>query len=127
MTWIQTDKHSLQNRTEWPAYSKYTRSFEPSTNSLPVTPAFPADEYRRLCIAGVPQGHGLPNGYPNGHPPNGHFPNGNGNGYGYGYKFPNGNGNGGGIGGNGGGGVGGGGFGGNGGGLLTPPNIGESI
>ncbi|XP_071399443.1 fibrillin-2b [Centroberyx affinis] len=103
-----------------------------------MCPVRGSDEFRRLCIVGVPQGHGLPNGYPNGHLPNGHFPNGNGNGYSYGYKFPNGNGNGG-IGGNGGGGVAGGGFGGNGGGfggngggrfggngggLLTPPNIG---
>uniref|UniRef100_A0A671YW41 Fibrillin 2b n=1 Tax=Sparus aurata TaxID=8175 RepID=A0A671YW41_SPAAU len=41
------------------------------------------DEFRRLCIVGVAQGHGLPNGYPNGH-----FPNTNGNGFNYGYKFP---------------------------------------
>lgn len=87
------------------------------------------DEFRRLCIVGVAQGHGLPNGYPNGH-----FPNGNG--FNYGYKFPpNGNGNGG-VGGNGGGSFGGNGgsfggnggsFGGNGGGLLTHTHIGESL
>lgn len=82
------------------------------------------DEFRRLCIVGVAQGHGLPNGYPNGH-----FPNTNGNGFNYGYKFPpNGNGNGG-VGGNGGGSFGGNGgsFGGNGGGLLTHTHIGESL
>ncbi|XP_069006644.1 fibrillin-2b isoform X2 [Embiotoca jacksoni] len=73
-----------------------------------MCPVRGSDEFRRLCIVGVPQGHGLPHGYPNGH-----FPNNNGNGFNYGYKFPNvpnGNGNGG-IGGNGGGGS----FGGNGG------------
>lgn len=88
------------------------------------------DEFRRLCIVGVAQGHGLPHVYPNGH-----FPNTNGNGYNYGYKFPsvpNGNGNGGnggnggvGFGGNGGSfGGNGGSFGGNGGGHQ---HIGESL
>lgn len=88
----------------------------------------PQEEFRRLCIVGVPQGHGLPNGYPNGH-----FPNNNGNGFNYGFKFPNmpnGNGNGGfnggGLGGNGFGGNGGD-FGGNGGGSLIPKQIGEFI
>ncbi|XP_045904600.1 fibrillin-2b isoform X4 [Micropterus dolomieu] len=98
-----------------------------------MCPVRGSDEFRRLCIVGVPQGHGFPHGYPNGH-----FPNNNGNGYGYGHKFPsvpNGNGNGG-IGGNGGGGGGsfggnggsfggnGGSFGGNGGGLQTHKHIG---
>lgn len=78
------------------------------------------DEFRRLCIVGVPQGHGFPHGYPNVH-----FPNTNGNGF---IKFPispNGNGNGG-FGGNGGGHNGGntGGFGGIGGGLLNNQQIG---
>ncbi|XP_039984544.1 fibrillin-2b [Xiphias gladius] len=87
-----------------------------------MCPVRGSDEFRRLCIVGVPQGHGLPHGYPNGH-----FLN-NGNGFNYGHKFPsvpNGNGNGG-IGGNGGGSFGGNGgsFGGNGGGLLTHQNIG---
>ncbi|KAM8745589.1 fibrillin-2b [Acanthopagrus schlegelii] len=86
-----------------------------------MCPVRGSDEFRRLCIVGVAQGHGLPNGYPNGH-----FPNTNGNGFNYGYKFPpNGNGNGG-VGGNGGGSFGGNGgsFGGNGGGLLTHTHIG---
>ncbi|XP_038571783.1 fibrillin-2b [Micropterus salmoides] len=96
-----------------------------------MCPVRGSDEFRRLCIVGVPQGHGFPHGYPNGH-----FPNNNGNGYGYGHKFPsvpNGNGNGG-IGGNGGGGSfggnggsfggNGGSFGGNGGGLQTHKHIG---
>ncbi|XP_033936716.1 fibrillin-2b [Pseudochaenichthys georgianus] len=69
-----------------------------------MCPVRGSDEFRRLCIVGVAQGHGLPNGYPNAHFPNGNG-NGNGNGYNYnGYKYPavpNGNGNGG-IGGNGG-------------------------
>ncbi|XP_049443747.1 fibrillin-2b isoform X1 [Epinephelus fuscoguttatus] len=71
-----------------------------------MCPVRGSDEFRRLCIVGVPQG--LPHVYPNGH-----FPGSNGNGFHYGFKFPsvpNGNGNGG-IGGNGGAG----GFGGNGG------------
>uniref|UniRef100_A0AAQ5YTC0 Fibrillin 2b n=1 Tax=Amphiprion ocellaris TaxID=80972 RepID=A0AAQ5YTC0_AMPOC len=78
-----------------------------------MCPVRGSDEYRRLCIVGVPQGHGLPHSYPNGHFPNGNYP----------FKFPsvpNGNGNGG-IGGNGGNGGSfggnGGSFGGNGGGL----------
>ncbi|TKS74624.1 Fibrillin-1 MP340 [Collichthys lucidus] len=92
-----------------------------------MCPVRGSDEFRRLCIVGVPQGHGLPHGYPNGH-----FPSTNGNGFNYGYKFPNGNGNGG-IGGNGGGSFGGNGgsfggnggtFGGNGGGLLNNAHIG---
>ncbi|XP_051233539.1 fibrillin-2b isoform X6 [Dicentrarchus labrax] len=96
-----------------------------------MCPVRGSDEFRRLCIVGVPQGHGLPHVYPNGH-----FPNTNGNGFNYGYKFPslpsNGNGNGG-IGGNGGGSFGGNGgsfggnggsFGGNGGGPLTNQQIG---
>ncbi|KAF0042112.1 hypothetical protein F2P81_005644 [Scophthalmus maximus] len=94
-----------------------------------MCPVRGSDEFRRLCIVGVPQGHGLPHGYPNGH-----FPN-NGNGFNYGHKFPsvpNGNGNGG-IGGNGGGSFGGNGgsfggnggsFGGNGGGRLNHQQIG---
>lgn len=40
-----------------------------------------ADEFRRLCIVGVPQVHGFSQHH------NGHYP--------YGFKFPNGNGNGG--------------------------------
>ncbi|XP_049577285.1 fibrillin-2b isoform X1 [Syngnathus scovelli] len=100
-----------------------------------MCPVRGSDEFRRLCIVGIPQGHGLPNGYPNGY-----FPNNNG----YGPKFPsipNGNGgngggafggnggsfggNGGGFGGNGGGfGGNGGSFGGNGGGLMTHHQIG---
>ncbi|XP_070764446.1 fibrillin-2b [Enoplosus armatus] len=85
-----------------------------------MCPVRGSDEFRRLCIVGVPQG--LPHGYPHG------YPNTNGNGFNYGYKFPsvpNGNGNGG-IGGNGGGGFGGNGgsFGGNGGGLQTHKHIG---
>ncbi|KAM6963382.1 fibrillin-2b isoform 4-T4 [Aplochiton taeniatus] len=86
-----------------------------------MCPVRGSDEFRRLCIEGVPQGHGQPIGYPNGHLPNGYYPNGNGHGNGYGFKFPSGpgsHGNGGGMNGNGGG------FGGNGGGLLTPPHIG---
>ncbi|XP_032381734.1 fibrillin-2b isoform X4 [Etheostoma spectabile] len=77
-----------------------------------MCPVRGSDEFRRLCIVGVPQGHGFPNGYPNGH-----YPNSNGNGYGFKFpSVPNGNGNGG-IGGNGGGSFGGNGgsFGGNGG------------
>ena len=80
-----------------------------------------AEEFRRLCIVGVPQGHGVPNVYPNGNFPTYGFkfpsvPNGNGNG-GNGGSGGNG-GNGGGFGGNGGGfGGNGGGFGGNGGGF----------
>ncbi|CAK6958051.1 fibrillin-2b [Scomber scombrus] len=86
-----------------------------------MCPVRGSDEFRRLCIVGVPQGHGFPHGYPNGQ-----FPNNNGNGFNYGYKFPslpNGNGNGG-AGGNGGFGGNGGSFGGNGGGLSTHQNIG---
>ncbi|KAF3834796.1 hypothetical protein F7725_027354 [Dissostichus mawsoni] len=66
-----------------------------------MCPVRGSDEFRRLCIVGVAQGHGLPHGYPNGHFPNG---NGNGNGYNYnGYKYPGvPNGNGGSFGGNGG-------------------------
>nr|XP_046247842.1 fibrillin-2b isoform X2 [Scatophagus argus] len=85
-----------------------------------MCPVRGSDEFRRLCIVGVPQVHGLPHSYPNGH-----FPNNNGNGFNYGYKFPsipNGNGNGG-IGGNGGGSFGGNG-GGNGGGAQNPKHIG---
>lgn len=101
------------------------------TDLFPVTCVL--DEFRRLCIVGVPQGHGLPYGYPNGH-----FPNNNGNGFNYGFKFPRvptGNGNGG-IGVNGGGGFGGNGgsfernggsFGGNGGGSLNGQNISEFL
>ncbi|KAI3368749.1 hypothetical protein L3Q82_025735 [Scortum barcoo] len=48
-----------------------------------MCPVRGSDEFRRLCIVGVPQGHGLPHGYPNGH-----FPSSNGNGFNYGYKFP---------------------------------------
>uniref|UniRef100_A0A8C4GMH3 Fibrillin 2b n=1 Tax=Dicentrarchus labrax TaxID=13489 RepID=A0A8C4GMH3_DICLA len=48
-----------------------------------MCPVRGSDEFRRLCIVGVPQGHGLPHVYPNGH-----FPNTNGNGFNYGYKFP---------------------------------------
>ncbi|XP_057697171.1 fibrillin-2b isoform X1 [Corythoichthys intestinalis] len=98
-----------------------------------MCPVRGSDEFRRLCIVGVPQGHGLPNGYPNGY-----FPNNNGHRY---PSVPNGNGgngggsfggNGGGFGGNGGsfGGNGGsfggngGSFGGNGGGLMTHHQIG---
>ena len=60
-----------------------------STNSFPVNVISVSlvDEFRRLCIVGVPQG--LPHGYPN-------F-RGNGNGFNYGPKFPsapNSNGNG---------------------------------
>lgn len=92
-----------------------------STDWFPVICVSLVEEYRRLCIVGVPQGHGPPNGYPNGH-----FPSTNGNGFNYGFKFPsgpNGNGNGG-IGGNGGNG---GSFGGNGGGPPTHQHIGELI
>ncbi|XP_077462687.1 fibrillin-2b [Stigmatopora argus] len=96
-----------------------------------MCPVRGSDEFRRLCIVGVPQGHGLPNGYPNGYYPsnNGHrypgVPNGNGgNGGNYGGNGGNG-GNYGGNGGNGGNfGGNGGNFGGNGGGLMTHQQIG---
>uniref|UniRef100_A0A4W5MXD3 TB domain-containing protein n=1 Tax=Hucho hucho TaxID=62062 RepID=A0A4W5MXD3_9TELE len=101
-----------------------------------MCPVRGSDEYRRLCIEGVPHGTGN-GGFPHGGFPNGGgYPNGGGNGHGYSYGYklnpngPNGNGhhgNGGGIGGGGigGGGQGGGGngFGGNGGGR----NIGELV
>ncbi|XP_077573619.1 fibrillin-2-like [Stigmatopora nigra] len=86
-----------------------------------MCPVRGSDEFRRLCIVGVPQGHGLPNGYPNGYYPsnNGHrypsVPNGNGGNGGY---FGGNGGNGGGNGGNGGS------FGGNGGGLMKHHPIG---
>ncbi|XP_042178990.1 fibrillin-2b isoform X2 [Oncorhynchus tshawytscha] len=96
-----------------------------------MCPVRGSDEYRRLCIEGVPHGTG------NGGFPHGVFPHGHG--YSYGYKLnphgPNGNGhhgNGGGIGGGGigGGGQGGGGngFGGNGGGRnIVPVSVNETV
>uniref|UniRef100_A0A3P9MQM8 Fibrillin 2b n=1 Tax=Oryzias latipes TaxID=8090 RepID=A0A3P9MQM8_ORYLA len=54
-----------------------------------MCPVRGSDEYRRLCIVGVPQIHGIPHSFPNGY-----FPSNNGN---HGFKFPsisNGNGNG---------------------------------
>ncbi len=108
-------------------YYNNTHKLFKSTDLFPLISVSLVDEFRRLCIVGVPQGHSLPHGYPNGH-----FPSSNGNGFNYGYKFPsapNGNGNGG-VGGNGGGGSfggNGGSFGGNGGGLMTHQHIGESL